>query len=955
MVSITNISAGHAESYYTQKDNYYVRTEGVWTGKGSEALGLEGGVSKDDFKHLLAGKDAEGNEIVAPAPNGTHRAGIDLTFSAPKSVSIIAEVLHDPEVRQAHEQAVDTTLRYVESHFAQARLTEDGTTTRIGTGSPVIAAFGHDISREMDPQLHTHAVILNATETARGWRALSNEALYENKMFIGQIYRNELAANPKELGYAVLPGDKGLFEIEGVADSLMERFSRRSEQIAEKVADLKRSGLYENASDSRLREIACLGSRVAKKDVDPTTLREAWNDRLHEEGLSREDVRQSVRDAADRGHNEPRLSADGYLQMAAEVLTASESTFSKEDVLKTAARLSLGEKRIDDLERAFAGTKALVSLDRARGIYTTRDMLRIERDIIRHAKHGLGALHPVRSKEQAEKIEHRHLTPDQKSALEHLLTTGDRVSLVQGDAGTGKTTMLAALRQELEHAGYRVVGLSFTGKAAQELNKNAGIESRTLHAFLSDTTRGQGNQAWIVDEASTVGSRQMHELIKAAQDDARLVLIGDTKQLQSIDAGRMFHKLQDAGMQTVLMTESIRQKDEGYRDIVRDIAHKRIDHAFGKLDASGRIHEIGNREDRLNAVVSTYARGDLENVLVVTALNRDRKEINGLIRDELKQQGRLDKEDHVFHVREPKTLSAVERRFAHNYEPGDIVTVNRPGAGIKIGSQGVVTGINERDHAITVHTHGAERAIYLQKHGDKITAYVEHPGIFAEGEKVVFLKNDKNLGVSNGLTGVITTIGARGEITLLTETDKELVVNVHDYPYLDLGYAVTDYKSQGQTAKEVIFHADTAKDVSFNSFYVALTRGQNDVQVYTNDKETLQEQVKAEQEKTSTLDYPQPDREPGHGNAGREGAESVHEEERASSPPSHDRPDDSRNFGVHDSPEEKGHDTTSFTEKEHVSASGPPGKSAGVDDFEGNGESGGNGSISDHHELEMER
>ena len=345
--------------------------------------------------------------------------------------------------------------------------------------------------------------------------------------------------------------------------------------------------------------------------------------------------------------------------------------------------------------------------------------------------------------------------------------------------------------------------------------------------------------------------------IKAAQDsDVRLVLIGDAKQLQSIDAGRMFHKLQDAGIRTVLMTESIRQRDEGYRDIVRDIAHKRIDHAFGKLEASDRIHEIGNREDRLTALVSTYAKSDVENVLVVTTLNRDRKEINGLIRDELKHQGRLDKEDHAFHVREPKTLSAIERRFARNYEPGDIVTVNRPGAGIKVGSQGVVTGINERDHAITVHTRGTERMIDLQNHGDKISVYVEHPVAFTEGEKVVFLKNDKRLGVANGLTGLITTIGARGEITLRTETDKDLTLNVHEYPYLDLGYAVTDYKSQGQTAKEVIFHADTAREVSHNSFYVALTRGQNDVHVYTNDKEMLQEQVKAEQEKTSTLDYP---------------------------------------------------------------------------------------------------
>ena len=994
-MSITNISASHAESYYTEKDNYYVRTEGAWTGKGSEALCLEGGVSKEDFKHLLAGKDAEGNVIVAPAPNGEHRAGIDLTFSAPKSVSILAEVLDVAEVRKAHDQAVGVALRFVESHFAHARFTEDGKTERIDTGNLVIATFAHDMSREMDPQLHTHAVVLNATETAKGWRALSNEALYENKMLIGQVYRNELAANLKDLGFAVLTCEKGLFEVEGVPASLIERFSQRSEQIAEKVVEIREAGLYLNAKESKLREIACLGSRVAKKDADPAAVREAWNERLRQEGLSREDILQSVRDPAGRAKeamsqsDEPKLSAHEYVQMAADALTRSESTFSKEDALKTAARFSLGENRIDDLERAFADvarTKAIIALDHKRGVYTTRDMLRAERDIIRHAKEGRNAVDPVYSREQAERtIDDRYgrLTPDQKNALQHLLTAGDRVILVQGDAGTGKTTMLAALRQELENAGYRVQGLSFTGKAAQELEKNSGIESRTLHAFLSDPERREGRQAWVVDESSMVGSRQMHDLVKHAKEsDARLVLIGDTKQLQSIDAGRMFRKLQEAGLKTVRMTESVRQKDETYRDIVRNIAEKRIDHAFDKMEETDRMHVIADRESRLAAIVNEYVnKCDVENTLVVTALNRDRKEINGQVREELKRQGRLDREDHVFLVREPKTLNAGERHFARNYEPGDIVTVNRSGAGIKVGAQGVVTGASERDHTITVRAHGAERALDLRKDADKIAAYVERPVAFTEGEKVVFLKNDKKLGVANGLTGVITNIGEKGELTFRTDADKELAFNINDYNYLDHGYAVTDYKAQGQTAREVIFHADTERGVSFNSFYVAVTRGRDDVHVYTNDRETLQEQVKEEQEKTSTLDYPDKsiameesatgvERESGNGERDDAGKEALQERENASSPDSRDRPagdtgsDREPDFGdgKHGSPEERDHQSKEASpEQEKLSAPDYPDRSAEADDLAsgGNRESGnsrdGNSAIEDHHELEMER
>jgi conjugative relaxase-like TrwC/TraI family protein len=203
MLSISSVTSAQAGTYYTGgKDNYYSAGEGQWYGKGAELLSLSGPIEKEVFEALLEGTDPTGaNQLVPAASNGEHRAGRDLTFSAPKSVSILSEVLGLAEVREAHEKAVIAALMYAEKNFAQCRVTADGRTERVNTGNLLIAKFSHDTTRELDPQTHSHCVVLNIVQDPNGkWKALSNEKLYENKMLLGQLYRSELAANLKEFG-----------------------------------------------------------------------------------------------------------------------------------------------------------------------------------------------------------------------------------------------------------------------------------------------------------------------------------------------------------------------------------------------------------------------------------------------------------------------------------------------------------------------------------------------------------------------------------------------------------------------------------------------------------------------------------------------------------------------------------------------------------------------------------
>jgi ATP-dependent exoDNAse (exonuclease V) alpha subunit len=354
-----------------------------------------------------------------------------------------------------------------------------------------------------------------------------------------------------------------------------------------------------------------------------------------------------------------------------------------------------------------------------------------------------------------------------------------------------------------------------------------------------------------------LGSKQTNEILKAAGGaKARVVLIGDTKQLQSIAAGRAFKDLQDKGMKTVKMTEVLRQKDEQYKDVVRDIADKKIDKAFEKLEKQGRINEVTNRNERLDVIKNDYINSK-RNTIIVTARNQDRNELNNRIHDSLKEKGKIEKSEHTFTVRESKGISPEAKHFAQSYTEGDRIVVNKAGLIGRAGAEGKVTSVDQLNHRITIQKkNNKQYTIDLKTKGQHLAVYQEKQQSFSKGEKIVFLKNDKGRCIDNGQTGTIKSIDERGNAKIKMENGKIKDINIRtQYNYIDRGYSVTDYKSQGQTANRVFYHADTSKEVNYNQAYVAMTRGKEDVRVYTDDRENLKEQMKIEQSKTSTLDH----------------------------------------------------------------------------------------------------
>ena len=368
-------SPSQGVSYY-ERDGYYTRDDpdhreaSAWAGKGAEALKLSGPVDPEVFKAVLEGGVPGGPRLGRPEKDGavTHRPGRDLTLSAPKSVSLAALVGGDGRIADAHDRAVGRTLAWVEANVAETRMRdpETGRMVRTGGQKTVVATFRHDTSRNLDPQLHTHAVIANMVQGADGkWRTMANEKLYASKMLIGALYRCELARELGTLGYGIEKTHAdGRFEIAGVPRKVIDAFSTRRAEIEAAMAE---RGLGDTAEDQRLAQRAALLTRAHKREVDKGALWDGWRKQAADLGfdarklaavaMQREPGQETGRDAAssgeDRGTDRTTESFAGRaMDWAVAHLSEREAVFSRTDLLAAALAWQPGAVSIGEAEGA---------------------------------------------------------------------------------------------------------------------------------------------------------------------------------------------------------------------------------------------------------------------------------------------------------------------------------------------------------------------------------------------------------------------------------------------------------------------------------------------------------------------------------------------------------------------------------------------------------------------------
>ena len=705
------LSAGQAQAYhakeFTSAEQAYYNQQGQihgeWHGRLAEQWGLRGEVSEEQFNRLANGQHPEsGDQLVRHREsfeyqneNGEtvktmeHRAGWDATFSAPKSVSLTALVGGDERVREAHRQSVGIALDELE-RYVQARM--GGNHPAETTGKWAAAKFEHDSARPVDgyaaPQLHTHVVFFNLTETENGkTHAIQPQELYKSQKFATAIYQAELGYRLRELGYEIEQGKNGAPEIKGYTREYLEASSPRSQQIR---AHLEEHGL----GGAGPAQIAAHRTREAKSPLTAEEMHERHREVAEAFGNQAQRV---VQEAQARGAQEHHGGEERETRAREAVTYARDRNIEREAVvdertlIRDALRRSMGESTFrevrDNLEqRIRSGEFIEVSRERPEGAdrtLTTREMLDYERDNITRMKAGQGRHEPLVSEQNRQELAGKfdHLSGSQRRAVEEILSSRDQVVGLEGVAGAGKTTSLSAIREAAERQGYQVEGLAPTSRAAHQLEE-AGIHSITLQRHLAQSRHDDGERhLYIVDESSLASTRQINEFMHRLEEHDRVIFVGDTRQHQGVEAGRPFQQLQEAGMHTAHLDEIIRQKDPALKQAVEQLAHGHVHEAIDNLRQQGRVHEIPNREERLEAIAKAYAERP-DGTLVVSPDNRSRQEINERIHRELQSSGRVEEQEHRLTVLVPRqemtgsrpavgrTVRTRRHRALHARQPG---------------------------------------------------------------------------------------------------------------------------------------------------------------------------------------------------------------------------------------------------------------------------------------------
>ncbi len=852
MLSLAKVSTGAAAaSYYEAADDYYAddRSPSQWYGDGAKRLGLAGAVDAATFRDLLDGKMPDGSHIHNAAEG--RRGGTDFTFSAPKSVSMQVLIGGDTRLLDAHEKAVARALDYTQTLSAY-RVTENGVTRSERSDNLLIATFRHDLSRNLDPNLHTHAVVINATQRPDGsWRALDQVEFYRQQMLIGALYRSELALEVQKLGYEVkLTHADGRFELAHMTPAQIEAFSRRSQAIESALA--ARGLTRENAS-AREKEVAALSTRERKTEVDRAQLRETWREQSQALGVNYAPMLQAH--AAPVGERE--TATRDAVRFAIEHTTERQAVVSEASLVRAALEHGTGRTNLEAIKTEIARQTQAGELIASGARYTTKAAQELEREILGVELRGRGAVAPIVSEHAArEALAATSLNSGQRAAAALIVTTDARVSAVQGAAGTGKTTMLREANRLATAQGYRVMGLTPSTAAAHELQKS-GIDSQTLAAFGHREHAGlTGKTVIVVDEASMVATKDMRHVLAAAEAaGSRVVLVGDVQQLKAIEAGKPFAQLQEAGLARVEMGEIQRQRDAHLKAAVELAAKGDVAQSLTVLQK--HVVEIDTSRDRYSAIAQDYARLNPDaraNTLIVAGTHMARNAINDQVRKELGLTGAgiaiatLERKD--------LTQAQAQARSSLSYQPGDLVQAQKTydALGLKRGDTArVIEGAGGK---VTLERMDGERIDWRPALQTNLTAYRENQRELALGDAVRFTANDHAHGIVNGERATVTEIDREAQTVTLQRNDgSEIALDATKPLHLDHGYCSTVHAAQGQTAERVLIEADT-RSVTTNesAYYVAISRARSDLTIYTDDKALLPEVMSREDNKEAALE-----------------------------------------------------------------------------------------------------
>lgn len=879
-------SAEGAKKYFDQgliREDYYTEGRevlGTWHGLGAERLGLAGEVDRERFHALCENIDPKTGERLTARNRANRRVGFDISFSVPKSVSIHQALTNNQETLDAFKVSVRETMVEMERD-AETRVRKGGENRNRTTGNLAWAEFVHYTARPVegraDPHLHAHCFTFNSTYdlAEERWKAVDLEEVWKRAPYYEAAFESRFAEKLVALGYEIERGEKG-WELKGYSRELVEGFSRRTELINE-FAEAR------GVKSDRLKDQFGARTREAKKEgEDKAVQRREWASRLSSDERARIGQLERNRSAQRQsGNTQRRVSPAACIDFAVQHSFERQSVVREVNFLAEAVKHGVGSVGVEEIQAAYLRRKGegriLSGEIDDRTHVTTPEVLKEEAEMVQYARDSRGTRKALGAHPEARNAAFRGLTargrtPDSRqiAAVEHVLGSQDRVILVRGRAGTGKTTMMGAAREGIRAGGKAVFFFAPGAEASRGVLVEEGFENATTVAKLLQSEDLQAqvrNQVIWVDEAGTLGARDMHRLFQVAEkENARVVLSGDVSQHAPVARGDALRILEnEAGLKPAELTRIYRQSNREYREAVELISggdRRGIAAGFDKLDEMGAIREVKS-DERYAHLARAYLEtviDDKKTALVVSPTHREGAKVTETIREGLREVGMLGTEERGFTRLQSLALTEAERGDPAAYEVGLVVQSHGRIAGLKRGAHYEVVGQERGEVWIRDAASSApQKPIALPlAEAAKFDVFERHEVMLCRGDKIRITRNGmaesrtasgRKQELRNGAIYEIDGFSATGDLEVVNRDRKgrttgRFVVG-KDFGNLAHGYCVTSHASQGRTVDRVLIAqgSESFRASSREQFYVSVSRGREGVTVYTDDMARLRGRV----------------------------------------------------------------------------------------------------------------
>ena len=850
------IASRNAKEYFAEslkREDYYSEGQevsGDWNGLAAEHLGLSGAVTTSAFESLCDNKIPGTDERLTQRNKSNRTVGYDFNFHCPKSVSVAYEFTQDERILGAFKMSVNQTMREIELEI-KTRVRKQGANENRTTGNMVWAEFVHFTARPVngipDPHLHAHCYTFNTTwdDEEKKWKAGQFRDLKGDAPYFEAAFHARFSRQLAELGYRIERTAKG-WELAGMPQRVLDEFSKRTEQVEQKAKEL---GITSAKGKDGL---AALTRERKQKQFTKPELRELWNTRISAQ--ERAGIQNILRNQVSSA---PKISEMKAMDFAMQHCYERASIVTDKELLRHALRFGMGDVDVAKIKRQLLRDELIKENVDGRQWLTTKDVLAEEKRLIDFVADGKGKFKPFGPDKY--EFQNQKLSDEQRNAVLHVLKSTERVTVIRGGAGTGKTTMMKESVAAIESSGAKVFTFAPSAEASRGvLRSDAGFaNAETVEALLQNPklqAQVRGQVIWI-DEAGLLSVRTLARVADLAEkENCRIILSGDTAQHRAVERGDALRLLEKhASLPAAELKEIWRQKADAHKAVVADLQGGNLEGAFKRLDKLGMLREM-DADKRHEALATDYVAAVKagKSALVISPTHAEGERVTREIRAKLKAARKLGTDEREFIQFKNLQWTQAQRADARNYQAGQVVQFHQNIAGFRRGER-VTVKAHDTGGVLVERQNGGTASLPLDV-AARFQVYEARNITLAAGDWLRITQNGftkEKQRLNNGDLKQVKGFAKDGDIKLANGW-----VLAKDYGNLTHGYCLTSYSSQSKGV-DCVFVAESSESfraADREQFYVSASRFKEALKIYTDDKRQLLEAVRKSSHRPSATD-----------------------------------------------------------------------------------------------------